>query len=204
MANQLLMLQDSAMPERVKRMTLSQEVIRILRNCHPDLPWQSKLQHLDKFTERMKDSGYPEVMRYEVIQSGLKGYKKMREVEPAGGRPVNRRQNLEEINRKKEKTIKRDNWYRNGIFSSVLFIPCTPGSVLAKRLKEVEARDADDRGWRVKIVEMGGNTLRSQTCKSNPWKGKKCGRQNCFPCQAERGGGLQEKKCWVQHYMSIM
>ena len=39
------MLYDSAMPEKVKRTTLSQEVISILRNCHPNLPWQSKQQH---------------------------------------------------------------------------------------------------------------------------------------------------------------
>ena len=117
----------------------------------------------------------------------------MLEVEQAGGRPVNRLQKLEEIDRQKQKVIKKDNWYRNGLFSTVLFIPCTPGSILAKKLKEVEARDADDRGWRVKIVEMGGSTLRSQTCKSNPWNGKTCGRQNCFPCQAEKGGDCRRR-----------
>ena len=43
-------------------------------------------------------------------------------------------------------------------YSTVLFVPCTPGSILAKELKQVEAiytRGADDRGWREKIVEMG-------------------------------------------------
>ena len=193
MANRLLMLHDSAMPDKVKRTTLSQEVIRILRNCHPDLPWQSKLPHLNEFTERMRDSGYPENMRYEIIQSGLKGYNKMLEVEQAGGRPVNRPQRLDRIERKKQKMTKKDNWYRNDTFSTVLFIPCTPGSLLAKELREVEARGADDRGWRVKIVEMGGNTLRSQTCKSNPWNGQSCGRPNCFPCQADRGGDCRRR-----------
>ena len=38
MANQQLMLFNSAMPKHMKRTTLSQEVIRIVRNCHPDLP----------------------------------------------------------------------------------------------------------------------------------------------------------------------
>ena len=193
MANQLLMLYDSAMPEKVKRTTLSQEVIRILRNCHPDLPWQTKCQHLNAFTERMRDSGYPESFRYEVIQSGLNGYRKMVEVEEAGGRPVNRLQKSDQIDRKRQKDIKKDTWYKNGLYSTVLFVPCTPGSKLAKELKEVEARSADDREWRVKIVEMGGSTLRAQTCKSNPWKGRSCGRQNCFPCQTEKGGDCKRR-----------
>ena len=60
MANQQVMLFNSAMPEHMKRTTLSQEVIRILRNCHPDLPWEEKLEHLNALTERMRDSGYPE------------------------------------------------------------------------------------------------------------------------------------------------
>ena len=35
--------------------------------------------------------------------------------------------------------------------------------------------------------------MRSQTCKSNPWNGKTCGRQNCFPCQAEKGGDCRRR-----------
>ena len=37
-------------------------------------------------------------------------------------------------------------------------------------------------------MEMGSNTLRSQNCKSNPWKGQSCGRGNCFPCKSDNGG----------------
>ena len=85
-------------------------------------------QHLNDFTERMRDSGYPESMRYQIVQSGLQGYKKMLEVERAGGRPVNRLQKSDQIARKKQKTIKKDNWYKNGTYSTVLFVPCTPGS----------------------------------------------------------------------------
>ena len=36
--NLLFMLEKSAMPLKVKRTTLSQEVIRILRNCRLDIP----------------------------------------------------------------------------------------------------------------------------------------------------------------------
>ena len=145
------------------------------------------------FTERMRDSGYPEGMRYDVIQSGLKGYKRMLETEQAGVRPANRLQKSDQMARKNQNAVKKDNWFKNGTYSTVLFVPCTPGSILAKELKTVEARSADDRGWRVKIVEMGGRTLRSQTRKSNPWSGKSCGRRNCFPCRAEKGGDCKRR-----------
>ena len=55
MSNRQLMMSQSAMPEKVKRITLTQETIRILRNCHLDLPWKDKFVHLNEFTERMRE-----------------------------------------------------------------------------------------------------------------------------------------------------
>ena len=185
MANRLLMLHQSALPDKMKRTTLTQEVIRIMRNCHPDLPWKEKVARLNTFTERMRDSGYPERYRAEVIQSGLKGYEKMLEVEKTGGRPVNR---LKKTNReeRRQKLQKKDTWYKEGGFSTVLFVPCTPGGILCKHLKEIETRGREDRQWRVKIIEMGGQTLQSQLSKSNPWQGK-CSMETCFPCKRDKG-----------------
>ena len=39
MANPLLMMNISAMPDIIKRTALTQEVVRIRRNTHPELPW---------------------------------------------------------------------------------------------------------------------------------------------------------------------
>ena len=127
------------------------------------------------------------------MQSGLQGYKKMVETERNGGRPVNRPRGIDLKERKKQKQRKRDNWYEEGGYSTVLFVPCTPGSILTKRLKEAEARSQEDREWKVKIVEMGGQTLRSQVSRSDPWAGKQCGRENCFPCKQEKGGECRRK-----------
>ena len=192
MANRLLMLHQSALPDKMKRTTLTQEVIRIMRNCHPDLPWEEKVSHLNTFTERMRDSGYPERYRAEVIQSGLKGYEKMLEVEKTGGRPVNRLKKTNQEERRRQKLQKKDTWYKEGGFSTVLFVPCTPGGILCKKLKEIETRGREDRQWSVKIIEMGGQTLRSQLSKSNPWQGK-CFRETCFPCKGDKGGQCQRR-----------
>ena len=144
------------------------------------MPWAQKLTHLNELTERMRDSGYTEKMRQQVIESGLKGYQKMVDVdqEQRGGRPFNRLESMDQLERKKEKMRKRIKWYKKGEYETILFIPCTPactpGGTLAKRMREVEERGRRDRGWKVKLVEMGGQTLKEQLCRSNPWSGKPC------------------------------
>ena len=54
MANMFLMLEKSAMPAQMKRNVLTQEVVRIRRNIHPDLPWETTVKHLNNFNERMR------------------------------------------------------------------------------------------------------------------------------------------------------
>jgi len=82
--NPLLMLEMSAMPASMKRTALTQEVIRILRNCRPGLPHKIAAKHLDQFSQRMKTSGYDSNYRLQVIRSGLSGYDKMVEEERRG------------------------------------------------------------------------------------------------------------------------
>ena len=42
MASQLLIMARSAMPAKVKRTSLAQYVLRILRNCKLELEWETK------------------------------------------------------------------------------------------------------------------------------------------------------------------
>ena len=84
MANDLLMLEISAMPAKIKRATLAQEVVTIRRNISPDLPWDITVKHLNNFCQRMKASGYNESYRYQILKAGMIGYDKMLEVERAG------------------------------------------------------------------------------------------------------------------------
>ena len=85
MANPLVMLQCSAMPAKVKRTTLTQEVVRILKNTSRGLPWETAAGHLSEFSARMLLSGYDEQFRYEVLKAGVDGFKKMVQVEEEGG-----------------------------------------------------------------------------------------------------------------------
>ena len=139
MSNHLLMLEISAMPARVKRATLTQEVITIRRNIRPDLPWEVTTKHLNKFCQRMKASGYNENYRLQILKAGMTGYDRMLEVERAGGRPVNQPRSWDEDNRQKKKALQSKTWFRKGGFDVPLFVPCTPGGELAKRMTRMEA-----------------------------------------------------------------
>ncbi len=87
MANSLVLLEKSAMPMRMKRVCLIQEVIRILRNTKRELHKDLKTKYLSEFAWRMKESGYSAQFRQEVIECGVKGYEKQveKEEEARGG-----------------------------------------------------------------------------------------------------------------------
>ena len=58
MANGLVMMRFSAMPEKIKRTSLTQEGIRILRNTSLELPPEVAAGHLTELCIRMKAAGY--------------------------------------------------------------------------------------------------------------------------------------------------
>jgi hypothetical protein len=187
-ANHLLILEMSAMPAKMKRTVLTQEVVRIQRNIRPGLPWDCTVEHLNDFSQRMRASGYNEEYRFQVIKAGVEGFEKMREVAENGGRPVNRPRSWEEDLRRNKKELQGKNWFRQGGFDVPLFVPHTPRGELARLMKAKEAENNQGRKIRFKIIEKGGVTLEQKLRRSNPWAGGKCGRPDCFPCRGDKGG----------------
>ena len=193
MANWLLMPEKSALAMSVKRTSLTQYGLRILRNTKLEVPWSEKAKMLSEFTARLRDSGYNEKFRQQIIQSILGGWDKMVTEHEAGRRPINRSRNWQGENRRQEKTRKKNNWYKTGGYSTVIFCPYTPGGELAKKWREIEAREAETRGWRYKVVEQGGRQIRSIVCK-NPWTGP-CNDVDCYVCTTGGSGNCRQPGC---------
>ena len=63
-----------------------------------------------------------------------------------------------------------------------MFVPHTPGSALAKKLRENEEHLVKITGTKVKIIERTGTKIQDLLTRSNPWKGADCERQNCLLC----------------------
>ena len=182
-----------ALAMSVKRTSLTQYGLRILRNTKLEVPWSEKAKMLSEFTARLRDSGYNEKFRQQIIQSILGGWDKMVTEHEAGRRPINRSRNWQGENRRQEKTRKKNNWYKTGGYSTVIFCPYTPGGELAKKWREIEAREAETRGWRYKVVEQGGRQIRSIVCK-NPWTGP-CNDEDCFVCTTGGSGNCRQPGC---------
>ena len=98
----------------------------------------------------------------------------------------------DEKNNKKETKDKNDP-------KSVIFIPYTPNSELAKRMRQVEEMMQTLTGTKFKIVEKIGTQLTRALVNKNPWKGRDCHREDCFLCETKRtlGRGKQDT-CWKQ------
>ncbi len=172
---------------KTKRTVLTQEALRILLHCSNYLPWEMVLVHLNKLMMKIQFSGYDNTFRYHVANSAVKAYMQIREAENQGIRPMHRPKDWERQRRRNEKESKRKNWYKNGGFDSVLFLPMTPGGTL-KRMYE---RTIQKSGLRIKVVERTGKTLKSQLQCSNPFKPGKCGRNDCLVCTTTNKGNCQ-------------
>jgi hypothetical protein len=135
MAARQLMLARSAMPDRIKRASLTQEAVRILRNCSEDIPWERRAEHLSDLCLRMKMSGYSERYRQTVIQSALKAWERMLEADRTGARPLYRDSKWLKEHRAEEGR-KKTTWYKGlggQISDFPVFCPMSPGEILPGR-----------------------------------------------------------------------
>ena len=143
------------MPVKKKIATLSQEVFCRLHNTKEEIKWEEKAEILEKFMADLKASGYSESDRYEILRSGVTRYESLKKMEKDGERPFYRNRRYDMIERKKEKEKKRSNWFKSkdNKYSSVFFVPPTPGSNLLKMLKSTEEKYKIDQKSRIKCVE---------------------------------------------------
>ena len=107
MANWLLMPANSAMPSSVKRTALTQYGLRILRNTKLEVEWRVKADMLSEFMERMRDSGYGERFRQEILLIMLGELEIIVDEHMAGKRPINRPRAWKEKERQETKWRKR-------------------------------------------------------------------------------------------------
>merc|ERR1711994_138360 len=101
---------SSAQPWGHKRTTLTQELIRRLLNCSKELDCQARRKHLNNFMQLLKNSGYDQSFRAEILKSGLQGYNKIVAADKEKRRPMYRTKQCKKIRslackEKKEKEL---------------------------------------------------------------------------------------------------
>ena len=187
MTTKMVIHAKSAIPTRVKRTVLTQEVLRIILHCSPSLPWEVPCQHINNLMLKMQFSGYGQNFRYEVTKSAIDAYQTMKNNEENDVRPIHRPKNWQRMQRIDAKEKKEKNWYKQGGFDSVLFVQSTPNS----QLKKAYDHAIRNSGLRIRVVERTGRTLKSELQRSNPFKTGNCGRADCFVCTTTRKGNCQ-------------
>ena len=186
MAARLLMLAQSAMLCKTKRASLTQEAIRILRSCCPDIPWKRRAKMLSDFCLRMKMSGYPGRYRETIISSALKAWETMVEEDRTEKKPLYRDQSWRQGERAKEKERKKSGWYKRlGGKSSdfPLFCPASPGGRLAECWRKVaeEVRVSSGGLVRATVVEQPGVRLSALLVDNMPGEQDLCNKLECNP-----------------------
>ena len=134
------------MSAKVKINTLTQEVIRRLRNTRITLPWsefQAKI--LTEFSKKMARSGYPEGYRLEVIKSGILGFERQLEADRNGQKPLFRPREWQKEERRRKKMVRKAAWYRPA--DCVGFYPPTPRGELVSEINEM----LKEEGRRIKV-----------------------------------------------------
>jgi hypothetical protein len=180
-------LSSSAIPSSQKRTILTQECLRILRNTKIELGKDVRNRYLTEFMIKLKNSGYTVQYRKQILDSALKAFEKMIDDDRAGIKPLFRYPSWNKEKRKKEKEVKVRNWYKSGNkieYKSLLFVPVTKGSTLAKELQKCEEEINIFSKDRIKIVEDGGVKLKDMLVKKDPFPTPKCGKK-CLVCDSE-------------------
>ena len=135
---------------------------------------------------KVKNSGYTNKFRKEVLDSSLKAFEKMQEDDKLGVKPLYRNREWNRKERQLAKLQKKSNWWNTKQskvqYKNVLFVTPTPGGVLMKelqkRITELNKNDEDN----VKVVEKGGLKLKNILCSKKPSKTSGCEQIWCLLC----------------------
>jgi hypothetical protein len=188
----MVILADSALSASSKRTILTQECLRRMRNTKVELGLEIRNIHLNNFMLKLKNSGYKTKFRMEILNSAVKAFDKMLEDDRKGIKPLFRDRNWNKEERLEIKKNKRVNWYKNEEtkskinYKSVLFVPSTPGGILAKELKRREEELNRFSQERIKIVEKGGIKVENILTKKDPFEKEKCSDKLCPICKNEK------------------
>ena len=188
MASKFVIMKDSAAPLSQKRTVLTQEGIRRLKNCKAELDWSRKAEHLSNLMQKLKNSGYDEQFRLEILKSSINGFEKIVEDEKNGIKPIYRSKDWKEQNNWNTKKIfKKENWWKGNKETqnkSVIFVPATPGGELVNLFKEIQKENHRENKGEIdfQIIEQTGLSLQKLLQRSNPFSEKSCEKSECVSC----------------------
>ena len=221
----LAILKRSALPENGKIQSLSNEVVRRLLNIKEGEKPEFKGAVLDRYAVKLLTSGYDIEQVGRIILGGVRGFENKKKRCKQEKRPLYRTAQESGAGRRRKKLVGKTSWFKgskgnqmgdrtlggkkkNGKWESkgavpktklktrtVLFVEKTPQGELASRIRELLGRLEDNIGFKIKVAERSGSSLKSMFPLTNVWGGVHCGREDCIPCSQ---GGEEIGNCKVR------
>ena len=90
MVSSKMIMKASALPEKVKRQSLSQEVIRRMKNTSEKIRERKRPELMTEMCYKLWHSGYSKKERRDIVLTGLRGFRRLEELERKGVRSLNR------------------------------------------------------------------------------------------------------------------
>ena len=223
MRTPLVIMERSALGNQQKHSILANDLVRRLSNLDQSMGIADQVEVINKYTYKLKASGYSRDQAKEIVVSGLRGFKNKIRRRIREGQPFYRPARKTLSMRVRKKLTEKNTWYKktgrkkgedgdsdnvmpvgtrgsyrgtkrkkhqnhNHILDkveeerkqhddpksevkSVIFVPQTKHSELAKKLRECENELVKVTGYKIKIVERCGTSLTRILTKSNPWGG---------------------------------
>ena len=186
----------TAQPGEMKRTTLTQEMLRVLLRCSPELEWKEKTKHCNELTKRMQFSGHTQAFRTLITKSAIKAYREIERKDKEGIEPMYRNKSWNREERNIKKRERKEGWFKTKGEESVIFIPATPKSELKTRIEN----KVKERKMKIRIVEKGGTQIKSLLQRSKqPSINNLC---QCLICKSggkpgacRKEGAIYEIKC---------
>ena len=208
MASNLTIQEKSALPHKQKITIMTQEILRIKRNTHPDVPEQVWKQHCTNYMQRMKNSGWHAGYRKRVLKAGLTGWYKIVEKELNEKIPRYRHHDYKKDERAKAKEAKKRTWFKprnknknkhetemitatEEDLQGVLIIDATPDEEIKTMMEAAIADSILD----IRVVERPGPKHQDAMIATNNNPKTKCEQvETCLICQTEKGGDCRKKE----------
>ena len=188
--SEFVILAKSALSMKTKRTVFTQECLRRMRNTSLHLGPEVSNKFLSQYMLKLQNSGYSKEFRSQIIKSAKHAFQIQIENDKNGVRPLFR-DKARIISDQKLRCKNRVDWWNlphhNNPdipkYTSILFVPPTPGGNLAKQIQSREAEINSGSDVRIKVVERGGIKLKSVLVNKNPYPALECHRKLCPYCK---------------------
>ena len=111
MASQFAMMKASAIPENTKMQSLSNDVIRQMKNVSELVGQEERNLVVDRYGAKLIRSGYRSDVVKKVITSGLQGYERIRKMEKEGKTRIHRSAKQSLPGRYRKKLLVKSTWF---------------------------------------------------------------------------------------------